>query len=84
MKVYQSGQACIALLGSSLSKAQEELLLRHFRKAILLFDGDQAGRRAAKDCSQRLGQQIPVRAITLPDQKQPDMLSGEEIQSLLK
>ncbi len=84
IKVYQSGYPCIALLGSSLSKAQEELLLRHFRGAVLLFDGDQAGRRATKDCSQRLGQRILVKAITLPDQKQPDMLSAKEIKSLLK
>lgn len=83
MRLQQAGWACVSILGSSLSKPQEELLLRHFREAVLFFDGDQAGRRATKNCSERLGQRILVKTITLPERKQPDMLSGEEVRDLL-
>jgi len=83
MKVSQAGFPCVALMGSSLSEAQEELLARHFKNAHLVLDGDEAGRRATDECLVRLGRRMWVRAVVPPDGKQPDMLTGEEIAGLL-
>jgi DNA primase len=82
-KVRQAGYPSISLLGSSLSKEQEELICNHFKKVVLLFDGDDAGRAATDDCLQRLGRRLWVQAISLPDSVQPDQLSTEEIQTML-
>jgi DNA primase len=82
-KVRQSGNAALALLGSSLAKEQEELICNQFKKVVLLFDGDDAGRAAIDDCLHRLGRRLWVKAISLPDSVQPDQLSIEEIQTML-
>jgi DNA primase len=83
MKVQQAGYPCVALLGSTLSKEQEQLLCQHFSHVVLLFDGDEAGRKATDDCLSRLQRHAFVRAIVLPKGKQPDMLSDDELQVLL-
>jgi DNA primase len=84
LKVVAAGFPCVALMGSALSKAQEELLVRHFKVVCLLFDGDEAGHAAATDGLTRLGRRMWVWAPVLADGKQPDMLTAEEIQALLK
>ena len=42
MKVAQSGFPVVALMGSSLSKRQEELLVQRFKRVALMLDGDEA------------------------------------------
>jgi DNA primase len=84
LTVSAAGFPCVALMGSSMSKAQEELIVRHFKVACILLDDDEAGREGAMDCLMRLGRRMWTWAPTLPAGKQPDMLSAEEIQALLK
>ena len=84
LKVSAAGFPCVALMGSSMSKAQEELIVRHFKVVCVLLDDDEAGREGAMDCLTRLGRRMWTWAPTLPAGKQPDMLSIEEIQALLK
>jgi Toprim domain-containing protein/DNA primase-like protein len=85
MRVYGAGyRRVVALMGSSLSEAQEQLLFRHFQSVILMLDGDEAGRRASEKCLARLGVRMRARTITLPSGCQPDELSPENIQELLK
>ena len=44
MKVHQAGSPnVVALMGSSLSDQQEQLLLRHSDRIALMFDADDAG-----------------------------------------
>jgi DNA primase len=83
LRLTQAGYPSVALLGSSLSAEQEELLCHHFRRAFLLFDGDEAGRGATDTCLQRLGRRLWVKAISLPDHVQPDHLDEEAIKQLL-
>lgn len=80
--LWQKEIAAVSLLGSSLSEAQEELIFQHFRRVVLLFDGDDAGRAATDQCLIRLGRRVWVRAISLPQGYQPDQLSAEEIQPM--
>ncbi len=83
MRVKEIGYPCVALLGSSLSQEQEELLTTYFKRAVLMLDGDDAGRAATDECLKRLGRRMFVKALEVPDGKQPDMLSREEIVLLL-
>ena len=52
-------------------------------RVILLFDGDVAGRAASDDCIKRLARRIFVKAVELPEEKQPDMLTADELQLVL-
>lgn len=84
LQVTQAGLPCVALMGSSLSDAQEDLLVRHFESAWLMLDGDEAGRQAATECVARIGRRMWVRVAEVPDEKQPDQLSGSELRLLSK
>ena len=83
LKVSAAGLPCVALMGSSLSETQEELLVRHFKGVFLFLDGDDAGKRATDDILVRLGRRLWVHASMLPRGMQPDSLSAEEIRKTL-
>jgi DNA primase len=83
MKISQAGFACIGLPGSSLSTVQEELLCAHIRSVAVMMDGDDAGHRATDECLARLGKRMWVRAVSLPQNAQPDQFTPQEIASIL-
>ena len=74
----------VALMGCSMSERQEELLASHFQAAWLVLDGDEAGRAAVVECAARLVRRLFVKAVSLADGQQPDMLAADEIRGLLK
>ena len=84
MMVKQAGFPCVALMGSSLSKQQKEILCSEFGRIILMFDGDDAGRAATEDCARRLVRRVFVRAVELLAGQQPDQLVAEELQRFLR
>jgi hypothetical protein len=61
-----------------------QLLVRRFKAASLLLDGDEAGQKAAEELLVRPGRQMWVQAPILGNEKQPDMLSAEELHHLLE
>jgi DNA primase len=83
MKISESGLPCVALMGCSMSEAQEELLVKHFNSAWLMLDGDEAGWKAATECVTRMGRRMWVRLAEVPEGKHPDQLPTEEIRQLL-
>jgi DNA primase len=84
IKVVQAGFPCVALMGSTMSKKQEELLAEHFGYVVVMLDGDEAGRVAAERIADRLQRVIyQVDVVVLPDNAQPDQLSGEDLQERL-
>jgi DNA primase len=84
LKVHQAGHpAVVALMGSSFSQRQSELLLSHFASATLMLDGDEPGRRAADVIAQVLRPQVPVNKVELPHGVQPDQLSTLAINVLV-
>jgi len=84
MKVWQAGfENVVALMGCSLSDKQSMLLVNRFQFAILMLDADPTGQRATANILQQLTPQMYVRVVTLPQGKQPDQLSDDEIQSYL-
>lgn len=84
MKVTQAGFPCIALMGSTMSAAQEELIRDHFAHVVVMLDGDDAGRGASETIADRLRSVIyQVDVVTLTDGMQPDQLSHDELHRLL-
>jgi DNA primase len=83
IKLFQAGFPCaVALMGSSLSDVQAEKLAA-FDRVILMLDGDEAGREAAPKIAAELARRLLVRIATVPEGKQPDLLSTEEIKRIL-
>jgi 5S rRNA maturation endonuclease (ribonuclease M5) len=84
MKIHQAGQrAVVALMGSTMSDRQTDLLAARFSHAVVVLDGDDAGRRGAGVIASRLEQRMAVTVINLSDGVQPDQLSSKEICGLL-
>jgi DNA primase len=88
MKLHQHGcKKVVALMGSSMSEAQEALLQKHtdaVSRIILMLDEDDAGRNARNDIALRLAQFVFVRiyAFDKPE-SQPEHLAPEQVQKLL-
>ena len=84
LKVHQAGHpAVVALMGSSFSQRQSELLLSRFASVTLTLDGDQPGRRAAEVMAELLRPKVRVHQVELPNRVQPDQLSAAEINVLV-
>jgi DNA primase len=83
-KVWQAGHRnVVALMGSSLSDRQADLLREHFRSAVLMLDGDSAGWSATEAITRRLAPIMKVDAVPMSPGVQPDQLTPKEINSLL-
>src|SRR5262249_33478068 len=73
MNVSQAGFPCVALMGSTMSKVQENLLAEHFARIILMLDGDETGRLATSKIADVMQRRVfQVQTVELPRGKQPD------------
>ena len=85
MAVTQAGYPCVALMGSTMSKTQGNLLAETFAHVIVMLDGDEAGRGAAVEIADRLQRFVfQVQLVELSDGVQPDQLSEQEVQRFLE
>jgi len=83
VKVHQAGLPCVvAMMGCTLSRRQEELLANRFHEAVLLMDGDKAGRNAGAAIAERLVTKIATRIVEIPSGSQPDQLGADQIRCL--
>lgn len=89
MKLYQAGYSrVVALMGSSLSKTQEEMLRRlcetQDERIILFLDGDESGRKGQTDALARLSKHLYVHSIDLGERDaQPENVSDDDLRLLL-
>lgn len=84
MRVWQAGhRATVALMGVAMSQDQQLLLTSRFRRVVLMLDGDDAGRNAARKLAARLRPYVEVRLVHLPEGSQPDKASDLEINNFL-
>jgi DNA primase len=84
LRVHQAGfPYVVALMGASLSAAQEQVLTGRFERVILMLDGDAAGRTASQSLSTRLSGKCSVTLVRVPEGTQPDQLSPKAIQELI-
>lgn len=86
--LYQNGwKKSIALMGSSLSTAQEALIRRITDQnslVILMLDGDDAGQAAINDIALRLGRFAFVRIHCFANkEEQPEHLSAEALSAIV-
>lgn len=82
-RVYQAGYSCVALMGRSISPAQEQLLVSLNKKLVLMFDGDRPGKEATRKAIEQLKGKVGFRVITLKNNIQPDDLTEAQIKALL-
>lgn len=83
IRLNEAGIPATALMGSSLSSTQAKLVRgAGFRHAILLLDGDEAGRKAAPEAAFVLSQHVYVRTMELPDGVKPDKVSEDFLNRL--
>ncbi|MDA2925665.1 CHC2 zinc finger domain-containing protein [Acidobacteria bacterium AH-259-G07] len=84
-RLYQLGVQAVALMGNTLSQAQENLLLKSKARCfILLLDGDEPGRQAQDKILLRIARHFFVKSVSLPAGKQPDTVDEHLLFQLLK
>ena len=83
LRLYQAGVTnAVALLGTRMSDAQAAWLAQA-TAVVLLLDGDDAGRRAARDIAERLAPAVPIQIYNLPDGAEPEDLQDHELASVV-
>lgn len=88
MKLYQHGhRKTVALMGSTMSSAQEELIREHSEansRIILMLDEDEAGQTGRENIAARLSRFCFVKAHVFPkSDMQPEDLSAEELNEIV-
>ncbi len=68
----------VSTSGTALTPAQARLLRRFAETAILCFDGDAAGRRAAAAAVDVIAAELEPRLLLLPEGRDPDELCRED------
>jgi DNA primase len=83
-RLHALGVPVAALMGSSVSEEQLALLRdRGTRRLTLLWDGDDAGRKARERALPDLASAFFVRAPVLPDGEKPDTLPERALRALV-
>jgi len=89
MKLHQHGcKRVVALMGSTMSAAQEELIRQHTNRhsqVIVMLDENEAGKAGREDIACRLSKFCFVRVhqFSRPDME-PEHLNAEEVQRLME
>jgi DNA primase len=89
MRVWQAGhRRVVALMGSSLSASQQELIERTAGpggRVIILFDEDEAGRKGRAEARERLSELLEVRAPSLGHEgTQPEHIAPDTLLELIQ
>jgi DNA primase len=89
MKLHQLGcRKVVALMGSSMSAAQEEMIRKHTNRnshIIVILDEDEAGRLGREDIATHISRWAFVRVhVFSEEEKQPEHLTAEELADVLE
>ena len=80
IRLWQAGyRPVVGLLGSAPGAAQVEMLVRDFKKIIVVPDGDSAGDSMATKLKQMIADRIKVQVRRMPAGKDPGELTTEEL-----
>jgi len=83
LRLHQQGVPVVGLMGTSISDQQVQLLMQSgIRAAIVIMDGDDAGRKGAEDVVFSLSKEFYVRRIDLPEGVKPDTMSIDTVNAL--
>ena len=84
LRLHLAGFPCVvALMGTSLSRTQQTVLVNRFPRIVLMLDGDRAGRSATEVIRTRLSPPAGVGVVHVPEGAQPDQLALPLLQCLL-
>ncbi len=84
MKVHEAGfPNVVALMGSTLSEQQENLLVNATDRLALMFDGDEAGTACLGEICRRLGRRLYLKEVHLEVGEQPDSVAEARLRQLL-
>jgi len=67
----------VCSMGTACTEEQVRILRRYVNKVIILYDGDNAGKEAAKKAEEILKKYVKVKKIFLPDEDDPDSFIGK-------
>ncbi len=85
IRLHQSGhQNVVALMNSTMSEEQEQLIVHGFDYVFLMLDGSDEGWKTTRECIDRLALQTYVKAAILPPGKAPEHLSDNEIRDIIQ
>lgn len=84
--VHEAGlQNVVACMGAAITDEQVlQLCGTSFRNCIILFDGDEAGRKGSVSANAKLSKAFNTQIVSLPDRISPDSLSRYELRDLLE
>ncbi|MEP3422887.1 MAG: CHC2 zinc finger domain-containing protein [Erythrobacter sp.] len=83
LRLHGEGIPVVSTFGDSVSTEQVELLVSNgIKKAILIFDGDEAGRCGTKSSLPVLAERLFVASVPLADGAKPDTMSDELVSAL--
>jgi len=87
-KFHQMGFPCaVAIMGSQLSAYQEKLItefLGPHKRALCMFDADEAGKKCTEDCASRLRRNVYVKTADIsPYAKKPHQLTFKKLHACL-
>lgn len=80
IRAWEHGYEAVAILGSTLTEEQAELIRRNPKPVVLGFDGDAAGRKATRQAIALLFRKhvTDVSVMMLPEGKDPGSMTKEE------
>lgn len=81
MRLAQLSIPAVALLGTSLSPIQVDLL-RNATRIILMLDGDVAGKNAIQNIRKKLDSVLHITSFSLPDGLDPDDLNDSQLRKI--
>lgn len=81
--IHALGFDSVALMGTTISAQQIELLKQSGRRYILMLDGDETGKQAMIKISSILKKMnIPFKSVYLGYKKEPEMLSKDDLEEI--
>jgi len=85
IRIWQAGyKSVVALMGSTMSERQENLLLRYWKFVFVAMDGDEPGRKAQAEIITRLTKrEIDVIPLELPSRAQVDHYTPEQVREAI-
>jgi len=76
---YEIGVPAVATYGASISEQQKRLLLQLGCDLVFSFDGDNAGRTAAKNAYDMFSRTSNIKFVHLPNDSDPESITREEL-----
>ena len=74
IRLHNEGFAVVAVFGHEVSEDQANLIGQNADRAVLVFDGDVAGRQGTEKAAALLSQYVDTRSVLLPEGEKPDTM----------